>query len=99
MNIIGTLLICILVFVTPLDQSFAAKKLNINTATAREFQAYLKGVGLKKAQAIVSYRKKNGAFKNINDLTKIKGISKKTIKKNIDRITVLPIHRGVKMNR
>lgn len=56
--------------------SFA--KININTATVKEF-TYLKGIGEKKAQAIVKYRKVNGKFKTIADLTKVKGIGEKTV--------------------
>jgi competence protein ComEA len=42
----------------------------------------LKGVGLKKAKAIVAYRKANGPFASIDDLASVKGIGKKTIAKN-----------------
>ena len=37
-------------------------KVNINTATVEELKT-LKGVGEKKAEAIIEYRKKNGSFK------------------------------------
>jgi len=58
---------------------FAA--ININSATQKEF-ASLKGVGVKKAKDIVSYRTKVKCFKSINELSKVKGIGKKTIEKN-----------------
>ncbi len=54
---------------------------NINSATQKEF-ASLKGVGVKKASDIVSYRTKVKCFKSINELAKVKGIGKKTIEKN-----------------
>jgi len=60
-------------------------RVNINTASAVELRA-LKGIGKKKAKAIVSYRKKNGKFKSIDDLVNVKGIGKKLVKKNHQRI-------------
>ncbi|MBD1225490.1 helix-hairpin-helix domain-containing protein [Acinetobacter seifertii] len=42
-------------------------QIHLNQATVNEFQQ-LKGVGEKKAQAIVEYRQKNGSFKNLTKL-------------------------------
>ncbi len=50
-------------------------KIDINTASIEEF-AMIKGIGLKKAEAIVKYRKEHGKFKNIDELMKVKGIGK-----------------------
>ncbi|WP_218938239.1 ComEA family DNA-binding protein [Parashewanella tropica] len=57
------------------------KAININTATAEQLQS-LKGIGKKKAAAIVEYRKKHGKFKSVADLKKIKGLGDKFIAKN-----------------
>jgi comEA protein len=54
--------------------------ININTADAKEL-TNIKGIGKKRAQMIVDYRNKNGKFKSINDLTKVKGISTKRLDK------------------
>ncbi|WP_114765802.1 ComEA family DNA-binding protein [Vibrio rhodolitus] len=59
---------------------------NVNQASAEEIADLLKGVGLKKAQAIVDYRQQNGLFKNVEELSNVKGIGSSTIEKNIDRI-------------
>jgi len=59
-----------------------AKPVNINIADAQTIADSLDGIGLKKAQAIVDYRIKNGAFKSINDLFQVSGIGVKTIEKN-----------------
>ena len=48
----------------------------------------LLNVGPAKAQAIVEYRRENGAFKSIEQLAMVKGIGLKTVEKNRDRITV-----------
>ena len=53
---------------------------NINTATAAEFEA-LPGIGPKMAQRIVEYREKNGGFKKIEDLMNVKGIGEKSFLK------------------
>lgn len=54
-------------------------KININTAGVEEF-ASIKGIGQKKAAAIVKYRKANGKFKSIDDLQNVKGIGPAIIK-------------------
>lgn len=52
-------------------------KININTADSVELQK-LNGIGEKKAQQIISYRQKNGQFKQIEDLKQVSGIGDKT---------------------
>ncbi len=56
--------------------------ININSASAAEIAAALKGVGMKTAKAIVAYRKANGPFKQIDDLRAVKGIGARTLSKN-----------------
>ncbi len=59
-----------------------AAEVNINQADAVTLSSELKGIGEKKAQAIIDYRKQNGPFKSIEELQNVKGISIKTIDKN-----------------
>ncbi|HPM02663.1 MAG TPA: helix-hairpin-helix domain-containing protein [Candidatus Cloacimonadota bacterium] len=54
------------------------EKININTANITEL-CTLKGIGTKKAEAIIDYRIKNGSFKSLDDLLNIKGIGKKNL--------------------
>jgi len=65
-----------------------AGQVSINSADAPTLAAELKGIGEKKAQAIVNYRKQNGPFTNINDLENVKGISIKTIENNKDNLSL-----------
>lgn len=58
-----------------------ADKVDINKADARELSERLKGIGEKKAQAIVAYRKEHGAFRALRDLEKVKGVGPVFIKK------------------
>ncbi|HAS63138.1 MAG TPA: hypothetical protein DCS35_11565 [Vibrio sp.] len=59
---------------------------NINQASAQEIADLLKGIGLKKAQAIVEYRNQQGPFEQIEDLAKVNGIGEATVAKNVARI-------------
>lgn len=66
----------------------AEEKVNINTADAATLDRVLINVGASKAEAIVAYRKQNGAFKTADQLAQVKGIGLKTVEKNRDRILV-----------
>lgn len=65
-----------------------AGPVDINTADAKTLDKALTGVGPKAAQAIVDYRAKNGPFKSVDDLAKVKGIGKRTVEKNRSNATV-----------
>lgn len=68
--------------------ALAADKVNINTANATELDRVLLNVGPTKAEAIVAYRKQNGAFRSPEQLAMVKGIGLKTVEKNRDRILI-----------
>jgi len=55
---------------------------NINAADAVTLAQDLKGIGPVKAQAIVEYRQKHGAFRSADELAQVKGISQKLIDRN-----------------
>jgi len=56
----------------------AMATVNLNTATKDQLQS-LDGVGPKKADAIIAYRKKNGSFKTVDDLRSVPGFGEKTV--------------------
>lgn len=56
------------------------KNVNINSADKDQLVA-LPGIGPKTAEAIVAYRKENGNFKSVEELTKVKGVGDKTLEK------------------
>ncbi len=74
--------------ILPITHAADVQKVDINTANAQTLARVLKGIGPKKAAAIVEFRKKNGPFKAISDLDKVRGIGKKTIEKNKGKIIV-----------
>jgi len=53
---------------------------DINSASKSELMG-IKGIGEKRAEAIIAHRKGH-CFKNVDDLTVIKGIGKKFLEKN-----------------
>jgi competence protein ComEA len=59
-----------------------AGPVNINTADAKTIAKELDGIGPAKAQAIVDYRQKNGAFRSAEDLLKVDGIGAKVLEQN-----------------
>lgn len=62
-------------------------QVHLNQASIDELQK-LKGIGEKKAQAIVEYRQKNGGFKNIDEFKSVKGIGPAIFEKNKARLTL-----------
>jgi competence protein ComEA len=66
-------LLPVLAFAGPVD---------VNKADAATIAKELNGIGLSRAQAIVAYREKNGNFRTIEDLRKVKGIGAKTLERN-----------------
>ena len=60
-------------------------KVSLNQANAEQLQT-LSGVGLKKAEAIIAYRQKNGKFKTIEDVQQVKGIGPALFAKNKQRL-------------
>ncbi len=64
------------------------KKINLNEATYEDLIS-IKGIGPKKAKAILQLKEKlGGKFKDLNQLTEIKGIGKKTVEKLKNYLTV-----------
>ncbi|AVF35576.1 ComEA family DNA-binding protein [Rahnella sikkimica] len=59
---------------------------NINTGTAEEFAKVMNGVGMKKAQAIISYREELGQFTDVEQLREVPGIGAALFERNKDRL-------------
>lgn len=91
-SFIAVVMLCLSVcFVLPAYAEADATPLvsvNINDASAAEIAETLTGVGLAKAEAIVSYREEHGLFESVEQLEMVKGIGPATIEKNRTRIAL-----------
>ena len=63
------------------------KKINLNTASPKTLSGKIKGIGIKRAEAIVAYREAHGAYSNFEELAKVKGISKRFVDTNKKQLT------------
>jgi competence protein ComEA len=75
-------------FLSIVSLTVRAEPVDVNTADAKTLAAKLDGVGAKTAEAIVAYRAKNGPFKKIEDLEKVKGVGAKTVERNRANLTL-----------
>ena len=66
---------------------FAAGAVNINTADKTTLMTEIKGIGEKRAEAIISYRDQHGPFKSVDDLANVKGVGESIIDKNRELLT------------
>jgi competence protein ComEA len=64
-------------------------RLNLNQAQAEDLIA-LPGIGPSKAQAIVDDRSRNGRFRSVEEITRVKGIGTKMLEKIKNSIVVYP---------
>ncbi len=69
------------------DNDIRDAKVNINTATKEELLS-LKGIGEGRADDIIAYRDKNGAFSSIEDIMKVPGIKQASFDKIKDDISI-----------
>jgi len=58
--------------------NIAMAAINLNTANKEQLQI-VNGIGPKKAQAIITYRKRNGPFKSVDELKNVKGFGDKSV--------------------
>ncbi len=58
----------------------AADKIDLNLADAAQLVT-IKGIGPKKAEAIIKYREQHGGFRSVDELDKVPGFGKKTVDK------------------
>ena len=82
MKILNTILLSILLLVPPL--ALATETIDINTADKAALMTVIKGVGEKRAQAIIEYREKNGPFKSVDELAAVSGIGQSIVDANRD---------------
>jgi competence protein ComEA len=83
-------LLCVLVAVFSSTVALS-EPLDINTANADQLAQTMVGIGKAKADAIVQDREKNGQFKSVDDLSRVKGVKSNLIEKNREKISAGPV--------
>ena len=63
-------------------------QVSINNGSADDLARVMNGVGLKKAQAIVSYREEYGPFKTLEDLKQVPGMGHALVERNLSHLTL-----------
>lgn len=71
---------------TPLPTEQTIRKINLNKADAQTLTNSYKGIGKKRAEAIVSYRETHGGFKSVEELAVVHGLGKTFVKKHLDEL-------------
>jgi len=66
---------------------FAADIVNINTADKETLMTGIKGVGEKRAEAIIAWREQNGQFKSVDELASVSGIGTSIVEENRSNLT------------
>ncbi len=66
--------------------TFAADPIDINSADAKTLAAAISGVGIKRAEAIIAYRSQHGPFQSVDELSKVRGVGKKTVDKSRENL-------------
>jgi competence protein ComEA len=65
-----------------------AETININTADKETLMSAIKGVGEKRAEAIIAYREEHGPFKSIEELTDVRGVGPSIVESNMDNLSL-----------
>ena len=67
--------------------TLAGESVNINTADKAALMT-LKGIGEKRAEAIIAYRETHGPFKSVDQLNEVKGLGQMFVETNREQLTV-----------
>lgn len=74
MNQIRSFLLLCLTSYASLSLADQLQAINLNQADVTQLSHALKGIGLKRAEAIVHYREAHGPFQSLSELALVKGI-------------------------
>jgi len=85
MDILRKTLLILLVFIPSL--LLADEAVNINTADKETLMTAIKGVGEKRAEAIITYREQHGPFESVDELAEVGGIGQAIVDANRNVLT------------
>ena len=66
-----------------------ATKINLNTADVAALTHSFKGIGAKRAQAIVNYRAAHGNFKSVGGLASVRGLGKSFVSRHLTQLKAI----------
>ncbi len=69
---------------------YAGDAVDINAANQETLMS-IKGIGEKRAAAIIAYRDQHGRFKSVDELIDVRGVSEALVEKSRDSLTVKAI--------
>lgn len=61
-------------------------KINLNKADVQTLTKSFKGIGQKRAEAIVSYREAHGNFKSVEELAQVRGLGKTFVNSHLAQL-------------
>lgn len=64
----------------------AIVKIDLNKADAKTLSKSIKGIGQKRAEAIVKYREEHGNFKSIDELAQVRGLSSQFVANHLTQL-------------
>lgn len=73
----------------PPPKEQALQKINLNQADVSTLTGSFKGIGKKRAEAIVKYRESQGKFKSVEDLAQVRGIGKQFVNSHLAELQKL----------
>ncbi len=73
----------------PSTVEHASKTINLNKADVSELTQSFKGIGQKRAQAIVAYRDAHGAFKSVAELAEVRGLGQSFVNNHLPQLQAL----------
>ena len=71
---------------TPLQTKQTIHKIDLNKADAKTLSKSYKGIGKKRAEAIVSYRETHGGFKSVDELANVRGLGKSFVNSHLEQL-------------
>lgn len=61
-------------------------KINLNTADVSVLSKSIKGIGIKRAEAIIKYRDTHEGFKSLDELAQVPGLGKNFVTNNAEKL-------------
>lgn len=72
--------------ISPQPEVTTQKTIHLNQASVSELTNSFKGIGRKRAEAIVAYRESHGPFKAVADLAQVRGLGHTFINNHLEQL-------------